>query len=251
MWTEPLAAVTFDFWETLVQDPPENLGRASARRVQSLGVLLAGAGCDHSRASVEDAHERCWTLMTERFWTDAREPSIQDQVRLFFDCLESGLCERLDAATFAQAVDAYATPALEYPPVPMPGALDALRVLAARGIRLGIVSNTGRTPGVVLRRILERHDMLRYFDATAIAYSDEVGFRKPDTRIFQRALEALGVPPARALHIGDNPDADVLGARGLGMRTAHYAIAGCPPSAVADLVVEHLADLPKLVIQGG
>ena len=248
MSPEPIAAVTFDFWETLVQDAPENLVRASERRVQSLGALLAGAGCDRSRAAVEDAHERCWTLMTERFWTDAREPSIQDQVRLFFDCLEPGLGERLGSATFAQAVDAYATPALEYPPAPMPGAADALRALAARGIRLGIVSNTGRTPGVVLRRILERHDMLRYFDAVAIAYSDEVGFRKPDPRILRHSLDALGVAPARALHVGDNPDADVQGARSLGMRTAHYAIPGCEPSAVADLVVHDLASLPRLLL---
>src|SRR6185503_15487438 len=135
MSPEPLAAVTFDFWETLLRDTPENLARASAGRVRTLGGVLEAAGCAREHADVEQAHEHCWTVMTERFWTGAREPSIQDQVRLFFDCLESGLCERLDAATFAQAVDAYATPALEYPPEPMPGALDALRVLAARGIR--------------------------------------------------------------------------------------------------------------------
>ena len=89
--------------------------------------------------------------------------------------------------------------------------------------------------------------MLRYFDTLAIAYSDEVGFRKPDARIFQRSLAALGVAPARALHVGDNPDADVLGARRLGMRTAHYAFAGASPFPVADLVVKDLADLPKLL----
>jgi putative hydrolase of the HAD superfamily len=247
MAREPVVAVTFDFWETLVQDTPDNLARASERRVQSLGGFLEAAGCAHPRAAVEHAHERCWTVMTERFWTTHREPSIQDQVRLFFDCLESGLCERLDAPSFARAVDAYGTPALEYPPAAMPGAVEALSALHARGVRLGIVSNTGRTPGVVLRRILERHDMLRYFDTLAIAYSDEVGYRKPDARIFTRALEALGVPPARALHIGDNPDADVLGARAVGMRAAHYAVAGCDPSPVADLVVHHLAELPRLL----
>jgi putative hydrolase of the HAD superfamily len=243
----PLAAVTFDFWETLVQDTPENLARASERRVDSLAAVLAGVGCARPRAAVQDAHERCGTLMTERFWTTHREPSIQDQVRLFFDCLESGLCERLDAASFAQAVDVYGVPALEYPPDPMPGAVEALRALTARGLRLGIVSNTGRTPGSVLRRILARHDMLQYFDAVAISYSDEVGFRKPDARIFARTLAALGVAPARALHIGDNPDADVLGAQKVGMRTAHYAIAGCVPSPVADLVIENLADLPRAI----
>ena len=243
-----LAAVTFDFWQTLVQDAPEDTGRAAARRVQSLETILGAAGCAHPLAAVEKAHESCWTVMTERFWTTHREPSIQDQVRLFFDCLESGLCQRLDDAIFARAVEAYGIPALEYPPAPMPGAIEALQALSARGIRLGIVSNTGRTPGVVLRRILERHDMLRYFDTVAIAYSDEVGFRKPDARIFRRSLDGLGVEPARALHVGDNPDADVVGARGVGMRAAHVALAGASPSPYADLVVHHLADLPKLLL---
>ncbi|HMH49511.1 MAG TPA: HAD family hydrolase [Candidatus Acidoferrum sp.] len=248
MRADPLVAVTFDFWETLVQDTPENLGRASARRVQSLAELLASAGCARPSAAVEEAHERCWTIMIERFWTTNCEPTIQDQVRLFFDCLDEGLCARLDDASFARAVDAYGTPALEYPPVPMPGAVEALSALSSRGIRLGIVSNTGRTPGVVLRRILAHHDMLRHFDAVAIAYSDEVGFRKPDPRIFERSLNALGVEPARALHVGDNPDADVLGAQHLGMRAAHYAFAGAAPSPAADLVVKDLAELPRLLM---
>lgn len=245
MCAEPLLAVTFDFWETLVQDTPENLARASERRVQSLEAILAAAGCARPRASVEDAHERCWAVMTERFWTTDREPSIDEQVRLFFDCLEAGLCEQLDPARFTEAVEAYGVPASHFPPAPMPGAVETLRELAARGLRLGIVSNTGRTPGVVLRRILERHDMLRYFDAVAISYSDEVGYRKPDGRIFARSLQALGIPPGRVLHVGDNPDADVLGARNAGMRTAHYVFAGGPPSPVADLVIGRLADLPR------
>jgi putative hydrolase of the HAD superfamily len=244
MSTEPLVAVTFDFWETLVQDTPENLARASEWRVQSLETVLAAAGCARPRAAIEDAHERCWTVMTERFWTTDREPSRDDQVRLFFDCLESGLCARLDGASFARAVEAYGLAAFEFPPDPMPGAVDALRELTVRGLRLGIVSNTGRTPGIVLRRILERHDMLRYFDAAALSYTDEVGFRKPDPRIFARSLQALGVEPGRALHVGDNPHTDVLGAQKVGMRAAHYAIAGCEPSPVADVVVDNLADLP-------
>ena len=250
MGSEPLVAVTFDFWETLVQDTPENLTRATERRVQSLEAVLAAAGCARPRAAIEDAHERCWTVMTERFWTTDREPSADDQVRLFFECLESGLCERLDGASFARAVEAYGLPAFEFPPDPMPGAVDALRALTGRGLRLGIVSNTGRTPGIVLRRILARHDMLRYFDAVAISYSDEVGFRKPDARIFARSLQALAVEPRRALHVGDNPHADVLGAQKVGMRTAHYAAEGCVPSPVADVVVRDLADLPRLIAWG-
>jgi putative hydrolase of the HAD superfamily len=245
MGSEPLAAVTFDFWETLVQDTPENLGHATERRIVALGAVLTRAGCGRPRAHVEAAHERCWTLMTERFWTEDRDPSIRDQVRLFFDCLESGLGERLDERRVAEAVEAYGEAALAAPPTPMPGAVDTLRTLAGRGLKLGIVSNTGRTPGAVLRRILERHDMLRYFDAVGIAYSDEVGYRKPDARIFTRSLRALGVEPARALHVGDNPEADVRGAKAVGMRAVHYALAGATPSPLADVVITDLARLPE------
>jgi len=245
MSAEPLAVVTFDFWETLVRDSPDNIARARTRRLESLRTVLARAGCVHAWPALEQAHETCGVEMTARFWSENREPSIGHQVRLFFDCLESGLCDRLDAEIFAQAVEAYGAPAFEYPPDLMPGARDALRALAARGLRLGIVSNTGRTPGVVLRRILDRYDLLRYFDTVAISYSDEVGYRKPDARIFTRTLEAFGVTPERALHVGDNPQADVAGARGCGMRTAHYAIAGRAPSPVADLVIGDLTVLPE------
>jgi putative hydrolase of the HAD superfamily len=245
MSAEPLAVVTFDFWETLVRDSPDNIARARTRRLESLRTVLARVGCEHPWPALEQAHERCGAEMTERFWATNREPSIAHQVRLFFDCLESGLCDRLDADLFAEAVEAYGSPAFEYPPDLMPGAREALHALAARGLRLGIVSNTGRTPGIVLRRILDRYDLLRHFETVAISYSDEVGFRKPDPRIFTRTLEALGVAPGRALHVGDNPHADVGGARACGMRTAHYAIAGRMPSPLADVVVGDLTHLPE------
>ena len=71
-----------------------------------------------------------------------------------------------------------------------------------------------------------------------------MGFRKPDARIFTRTLEALGVSAGQALHVGDNPDDDVVGARGCGMRAAHYALAGRACSPHADVVVAALDELP-------
>jgi len=50
-------------------------------------------------------------------------------------------------------------------------------------------------------------------------FSSEVGFRKPDPRIFERALEALGVAPENALFVGDRLYEDVRGAGELGMTT--------------------------------
>ncbi len=174
-----------------------------------------------------------------------RDPPIREQVRLLLECLDGEIAGRLSAAEFEAAVEGYINPVLAFPPALTPGAGAAVSRLAARGLGLGIVSNTGRTPGVVLRRVLERHGLLRYFHA--ISYSDEVGARKPAAEIFARTLGGLGVAPGAALHVGDNPRDDVRGARDFKMRAAHYVTDGKPPSPDADLVVDHLGDLPEHV----
>lgn len=237
-----IAAVTFDFWETLVRDTPENLERGREMRLTGTARILAAAGLPHPMAAIEAAYERSGTEMRERFWSVHRDPSIREQVRLFLDCIEAGLAGRLGPARLDAAIEAYASPVLHVPPELSPGAGETVRRLAERGVRLGIVSNTGRTPGVVLRRVLERHDLLRYF--SVVSYSDEVGVRKPAPEIFERTLHGLDTPAARAIHVGDNPDADVRGAKACGMSAAHYAANGAPPSPDADFVVTQLADLP-------
>ena len=50
-------------------------------------------------------------------------------------------------------------------------------------------------------------------------FSSEVGVRKPDPRIFRRALAALGAEPENALFVGDRLYEDVRGAGELGMTT--------------------------------
>src|SRR6266540_3244979 len=195
-----IRAVTFDFWETLVRDSAENLRAQRALRIQALGHALDRAGAPRTEAEVAEAHDRSAEVLRERFWSHHRDPSYAEQVRLVLDCAA-------------------------------PGAAEAVQALTARGVRVGIISNTGRTPGVILRRFLEGHDLLRYF--TVISYSDEVGYRKPDAEIFLRTLKLAGAEPAEAAHVGDNPLDDVTGAQGVGMRGVHYAADGRIPAAHA------------------
>jgi len=241
MRAERLAAVTFDFWETLVRDTPDNLRQGHELRLTGVGAVLERVGLPAPAAVLADAYGRSGAQMRERYWAVDRDATIREQVRLFLEAIDPGLTDRLGASAFEAAVDAYISPVLALPPELVPGAHEAVRRLAERGLRLGIVSNTGRTPGIALRRVLERHGLLRYFDA--ISYSDEVGTRKPAADIFARTLEALGARPRQALHVGDNPRDDVLGARSLGMRAAHYASDGRSPSPEADVVLRHLAEL--------
>jgi putative hydrolase of the HAD superfamily len=237
-----ITTVTFDFWETLVRDTPDNLRRQRALRVEALARVLARAGQARSAAAVDEGYERSQAVLVERYWGRQRDLSRREQVRLVLDCVVPGVADRLAEALLEEAVEGYIRPVLAHPPGLSPGAGEAVRGLAARGIRLGIVSNTGRTPGVVLRQVLQSHDLLRHF--TAIAYSDEVGYRKPDPRIFHASLAQAGSRPAEAVHVGDNPVDDVAGARAAGMRAVHYAAGGREGAAEADAVVTDLADLP-------
>ena len=233
--------VTFDFWDTLVTDSPENLRAQRALRVEAIRRALHEAGAPVSEVDAEDVHERSGLALADRFWSDNRDPGSAEQLRIVLDTREPGIAARLSPAAFAAALDSYISPVLAHPPDLSPGAERAVRELAARGVILGIVSNTGRTPGVILRRVLERHGLLRYFGP--IAYSDEIGVRKPEAEIFRVPLATAGMRPAHALHIGDNPDADVVGARGVGMRAAHYTAGFRAPSADADLVIPDLGML--------
>lgn len=93
-------------------------------------------------------------------------------------------------------------------PSELPAALQRIR---DAGWHVGIVSNSeGR-----LVEILETVGVLRFFDV--VIDSGVVGVSKPDPRIFELALEALGVGPSSAIYAGDVPDVDVVGARAAGM----------------------------------
>ncbi len=239
--------VTFDFWDTLVTDSADNLRAQRALRIVAIRDTLREAGAAVSEVEAEEIHERSGVLLAERFWSQNRDPSREEQLRLVLDTGEPGIAARLSSAKFQAALEAYTSPVLAHPPDLSPGTARAVRELAARGVSLGIVSNTGRTPGVILRKVLARHGLLAYF--SAISYSDEVGVRKPAAEIFRLTLARAGVEPSEAVHIGDNPDADVTGARNIGMRAAHYTAGYRPPAPQADLIVADLEMLPEEVFR--
>ncbi len=91
--------------------------------------------------------------------------------------------------------------------------LDSLR---ERGLRLGLVSNAVDPPWL-LHRDLERYGVAERLD-TAV-FSSESGWRKPHPAMFEQALAALEVDPARTLFVGDSLVNDVGGAGALGIHT--------------------------------
>ena len=149
----------------------------------------------------------------------------------------------------AMLIEAYSRPALLVPPAVDESARSALEALTGRGYTLAIVSNIMRTPGVTLRKLLERCGLLGYFRHTT--FSDEVGVRKPDPEIFALTLRAVGAGPESAVHVGDDAVLDVQGARAAGMRVVQ--VTSDAPRALGPLspdgAIPRLAGLPDAILR--
>jgi putative hydrolase of the HAD superfamily len=90
-------------------------------------------------------------------------------------------------------------------------AYPVLEALRHRRLTVGAVSNWVWN----LPELLHALDLVRHFDF--IAASARIGFEKPHPRIFEWALDKAGVEPESVIHVGDHVDADVEGARGVGI----------------------------------
>ncbi len=115
---------------------------------------------------------------------------------------------------------AYAHAALEILPDAVAGAADLVATLKERGFQIGLISNTGRTPGSVLRSILAELGLADSIDV--MVFSNEHGHCKPRPSIFEELRRGLGVRYEEMVFVGDNLYVDVHGAQSCGMRGIHF-----------------------------
>jgi len=114
------------------------------------------------------------------------------------------------------------------------------------GLALGIVSNTF-VPGQVLDRHLADLGLIEHLPTRV--YSCDVGYRKPDPRIFQAALDELAVAAGEAMFIGDSFRADILGAERVGMISVLKDPSGARRHRriIPDHRIASLKELPRIV----
>jgi putative hydrolase of the HAD superfamily len=125
--------------------------------------------------------------------------------------------------------------------VPFPGLEEMLAELKKRSFRLGIITNG---PGGLQLDSIRSLGVGSYFDVVLVSGIE--GVSKPDPRIFNKALGALGVRPQEAVYVGDHPANDIEAAKAVGMvsvwkRDPQY------DAASADYVIEDLDELPKIL----
>ena len=215
-----IKAVTFDLWQTLILEEAEVNRRRAQLRIIRISEALREAGHPHSEEELWRAYQNCISACAE-FRSIGRETSFDGQINIFLEKLKPGLSDTLSRERKWHVREAYDLPFLESPLPPDPAAAPTLQALKARGISLGLISNTAMTSGATFRVYLERLGLLSYFDA--LIFSDEIGWAKPSGEVFRHALDSLDVPPDETVHVGDDRAADVGGALKAGIRAIWIA----------------------------
>ena len=126
-------------------------------------------------------------------------------------------------------------------------AIEAMRAARAMGLRMAICSNTLWRDDVDSRRDWEELGFGDLFDAHVTSHS--TGFGKPHPAMLQRCLDALDASAAEAAIVGDRPERDIAGARGVGMRAIWkrpFDYEG-EPDPEPDAVITCLADLAPIL----
>jgi len=190
--------VTFDAGQTLVDLDLDFLARRLAER-----------GIDASPAQLAAAAPAAWRRFDELNAAGIGHPWKQLMTSVLAGA-QVGDAERLADWLWDEQPRANLW---RKPIVPV---IELAKELAARGVRVGVLSNSEGG----LARLFEEIDLAREFHA--IIDSGVVGVDKPDPRIFAHALEQLGRRAEDAVHIGDSWTADIVGALGAGWRGAIY-----------------------------
>lgn len=122
---------------------------------------------------------------------------------------------------------------------PNDGAVETIRRLSEGDFHLGVISDVDDEEG---ERLLETFGVRQYFDS--YTSSEAVGYKKPDRRMFETALEKAGVEAEQAVMIGDRYANDIEGADAVGLTTISY---GAEDGPAVDYHVDDLREILDLV----
>jgi putative hydrolase of the HAD superfamily len=132
-----------------------------------------------------------------------------------------------------------------------PDAPALFAALRARGIKVGVLSNT-LWPRAEHDRVFRRDGVLESLDGAV--YTSEIRWTKPHPEAFRAALDAVGVTdPTRAVFVGDRLFDDIHGAKSVGMRAVFVPHSTIPEqqrgavNGTPDAVIHRLAELLPLI----
>ena len=245
--TEPDRAVTLDLWLTLISEPDGSNFSTNRWVLRADGALavLAEYGEFFDRSRVIDVFD----AISETINADhdlGLDMYFGDRIVQTLSMLDERLSERIGPAGIERLWEVIDKSLDESPPTLMRGALEAVQELSRKPVKLGIISNTGNSSGRAYGRMFKAMGIDGFFDVVSL--SNDLAMAKPSPEIFRHTLDALEVEPACAVHVGDNPAADVAGAAAAGMKTAWLSGPNRAGLTVQpDYFADDISEIPAIV----
>lgn len=202
-------AVSLDIWGTLLGSDPQF---KPARN----GLLRRRFAPDCSDERFDEVMRTADRAADRQCMTDGRDIGFVERVELALRHL--GVTGQDVAGARLELMGEQGWLARRHPPHPLHPSLPDEVARVARRVPVVLTSNTGMLPGALMRDLLR---LAGFHGDVDYVFSDEVGWAKPDPRIFAEVWRVLGdhgvTSTQRVIHVGDHPVADGDGARRAGL----------------------------------
>ncbi|MGH2753751.1 MAG: HAD family hydrolase [Actinomycetota bacterium] len=202
-----IRAVTYDCWGTLLKD--RDWQGAHELRLSALRRFL-----DLEEADAENLLAEAW----------AKHDDAWKQVETFGPGRMAAYCLEARGVSETETIEAlskeFEEASLQGGVEAVEGAIDTIQTLRSKGIKIGLICDTGFSSGRIVRQLLDENGLLEHLEV--LCFSDEVGVPKPGNEIFAKAIAELGVRPPEAVHVGDLRRTDIAGAHDVGMHAARF-----------------------------
>lgn len=148
-----------------------------------------------------------------------------------------------DERILASAINAHTITKLKFLKT-YPGVKFTLNELKKRGLKIAIVTDAPRLKAF---QRLDAINISNLFDI--VIGKEDTNQLKPSIYPFKKALKLLNVEPFEAMHVGDWPEKDILGAKKLGMKTcfARYGYLGKGKVVMADFKINSIKEILEII----
>ena len=243
-----IRAVTFDLWDTIIvddSDEPKRIAKGLLSKYLTRRELVWESVKKHKPITRElvDASYAATDAAFRKVWYDHNVTwSVDERLKIVL----KGLSKTISPEEMAELVRLHEEMELEIQPDLAPGIVEAVKQLHGK-YKLGVISDTIFSSGVVLRKLLEENNIEQYFDV--FIFSDEMGYSKPDPRVFMAAAKGLGVDITEIVHVGDRDAKDIKGPQRLGAKGIYTTVVNDRGSTKtsADAICTDYANLMDVV----
>lgn len=198
--------------KTILFDVGETLLRAHPSFVEKFSEVLKEIGRSKSIDEIQKAEEVVKEEVDKKFRQGETYSLSAEQSRNFWVWFYSELLNNLSIKPDAKTIDVFIKRFSDPDSYMLyDDALQTIEALKNKNLTIGVVSNFEEWCEELLEKMLIKH-LLDF-----VVVSANVGFEKPDIRIFKEALRLSKSKPDETIHVGDNPYADVGGAAKIGI----------------------------------